>query len=242
MKKYFIDEEETFAINDELGARVELIGWEEHPIIYIDNFYKNPDKVRNLALRCPPTKNKRVCGCLPGSRVDMNMDLDHLGEVWKDVALNCYGLTMQEQPHFEQSCRNVPFSVNVTQSPDRVKLPHVDIPREGDDKSRGWAGLIYLNKGKECKGGTGFYSYKGMTTVNPFQEGIWDEDYVADDIGPWKLEHLADMKYNRMIFYPDHVWHGSYDKEGFFEGDDYRLVQVFFLPLHFAKTEGQPYG
>ena len=43
MKKYFIDEEETFAINDELGARVELIGWEEHPIIYIDNFYKNPD-------------------------------------------------------------------------------------------------------------------------------------------------------------------------------------------------------
>ena len=65
MKKYFINEEETFAINDELGARVELMGWEETPIVYVDNFYKNPDKVRNLALRCPPTNNPRICGGVP---------------------------------------------------------------------------------------------------------------------------------------------------------------------------------
>ena len=50
MKKYFIDEEETFAINDELGAKVELMGWEETPIVYVDNFYQNPDKVRDIAL------------------------------------------------------------------------------------------------------------------------------------------------------------------------------------------------
>ena len=62
MKKYFIDEAETFAISEELDARVEIMGWEETPIVYIDNFYKNPDKVRNLALRCPGTNNPRVCG------------------------------------------------------------------------------------------------------------------------------------------------------------------------------------
>jgi hypothetical protein len=39
------------------------------------------------------------------------------------------------------------------------------------------------------------------------------------------------MKYNRMIFYPTNVLHGSYDKPGFFEDDNYRLTQVFFLPL-----------
>ena len=60
MKKYFIDEEETFAISDEIGARVELMGWQEIPIVYIDNFYKNPDMVRNLALRCPATNNPRI--------------------------------------------------------------------------------------------------------------------------------------------------------------------------------------
>ena len=78
MKKYFINEEKTFALNDDLEARVELMGWQELPIVYVDNFYQNPDKVRNLALRCPPTNNPRICGGVPGVRVDMNMNLDHM--------------------------------------------------------------------------------------------------------------------------------------------------------------------
>ena len=94
----------------------------------------------------------------------------------------------------------------------------------------GWAGLIYLNKDDECKGGTGFYTYKGHQ-VNPKQDGLWDKDYVCDSIGPWELMHLAEMKFNRMIMYPATVMHTPYDKPGFFEGDDYRLVQVFFLPV-----------
>ena len=166
MKKYFINEEETFAISDELGARVELMGWQEFPIVYIDNFYKNPDKVRNLALRCPGTNNPRICGGVPGLRVDMNMNLDHMHDVFKQIAKNVYGLTVKEDPQFDQACLNIPFSVNVTLSKDRVKIPHVDYPPE--TKGRGWAGLIYLNKTKECKGGTGFYTYKGQQ-VNPMQ-------------------------------------------------------------------------
>jgi hypothetical protein len=231
MKKYFINEQETFAVNEELNARVEVMGWQEFPIVYIDNFYKNPDKVRNLALRCPPTNNPRICGGVPGTRVDMNMNLDHMHEVWKSIADNVYGLKMGEVNTFDQACLQVPFSVNVTQSKDRVRLPHIDYPFGSD--GRGWAGLIYLNKGKECQGGTGFYNYKGQQ-VNPAQEGIWDEDFVSDSVGPWELIHLAEMKYNRMIFYPDSVLHGAYDKPGFFEDDNYRLVQVFFLPLHFS--------
>lgn len=242
MKKYFIDEQETFALNDEIEARVELISWEEHPIVYIDNFYKNPNLVRNLALRCPGTKNKRICGGLPGERVDMNMDLDGLGEVWKQIAEKVYGLNMNESIVFDQAVQRVPFSVNVTQSTLRQRLPHIDFP--GEVETRGWAGLIYLNKGKECKGGTGFYTYKG-NQVNPFQEGIWglkesdwdnedkQDNYITDSQGPWELVHLAEMKYNRMIMYPDRILHGAYDKPGFFEGDDYRLAQVFFIPLHF---------
>ena len=227
MKKYFINEEETFAISDELGARVELMGWQEFPIVYIDNFYKNPDKVRNLALRCPGTNNPRICGGVPGVRVDMNMNLDHMHDVWKQIAKNVYALSMKEDPQFDQACLQVPFSVNVTQSKDRPDLPHIDLP---DVTSRGWAGLIYLNKGDECKGGTGFYTYKGHQ-VNPKQDGLWDKDYVCDSIGPWELMHLAEMKFNRMIMYPATVMHTPYDKPGFFEGDDYRLVQVFFLPV-----------
>jgi len=246
MKKYFIDEQETFAVNEELEARVELIGWQETPIVYIDNFYKNPNLVRNLALRCPGTKNKRICGSLPGERVDMNMDLDALGEVWKQVAENVYALSMAESTVFDQAVQRVPFSVNITQSNFRRRLPHIDFPSLGD--TRGWAGVIYLNKGKECKGGTGFYNYKG-NQVNPFQDGIWgnkkkdwgdlpeEEHYIEDSKGPWELVHLAEMKYNRMVMYPDNFLHGAYDKPDFFTDDLYRLVQVFFLPLHFPEGE-----
>jgi len=244
MKKYFIDEQETFAVSDELEARVELVSWEEHPIVYIDNFYKNPNLVRNLALRCPGTRNQRICGGLPGERVDMNMDLDGLGEIWKQVAENVYALSMTEATTFDQAVQRVPFSVNVTQSNRRQRLPHIDFPDGLTNNSRGWAGVIYLNKGKECKGGTGFYTYKG-NQINPFQKGIWghkeedwgdlpeEEHYIEDSKGPWELVHLAEMKYNRMVMYPDNILHTSYDKPGFFEGDTYRLVQVFFIPLHF---------
>ena len=49
------------------------------------------------------------------------------------------------------------------------------------------------------------------------------------------------MKYNRMIFYPTNVLHGSYDKPGFFEDDNYRLTQVFstsFIMILLTEHEG----
>ena len=145
MKKYFIDEIETFAINTPVDATVELMGWEKFPIVYIDNFYKNPDKVRNLALRTPGTKNPRILGGVPGERVDISFNLEHIWPIWIEIAENVYGLKQEERKAFEMSCMNTSFSVNVTQSNHRRRLPHIDLP---DVKDRGWAGLIYLNKPK----------------------------------------------------------------------------------------------
>ena len=227
MKKYFIDEIETFAINTPVDATVELMGWEEFPIVYIDNFYKNPDKVRNLALRTPGTKNPRILGGVPGERVDISFNLEHIWPIWIEITESVYGLEQKERKAFEMSCMNISFSVNVTQSHYRRKKPHIDLP---DVSDRGWAGVVYLNKPKECKGGTGFYTYNGQQ-VNPRQDGIWQKEYVNDSIGPWELIHLAEMKYNRMIMYPANVLHTPYDKEGFFTDDVYRLVQAFFLPV-----------
>ena len=227
MKKYFIDETETFAINTPVDATVELMGWEKFPIVYIDNFYKNPDKVRNLALRTPGTKSPRILGGVPGERVDISFNLEHIWPILIEIAENVYGLEQKEKKAFEMSCMNISFSVNVTQSHYRRKKPHIDLP---DVSDRGWAGVVYLNKPKECKGGTGFYTYKGQQ-VNPRQDGIWQEEYVNDSVGPWELIHLAEMKYNRMIMYPANVLHTPYDKEGFFTDDVYRLVQAFFLPV-----------
>ena len=81
MNKYFINEDSVFAVNEKLNARVEKV--DDISIVYVDDFYKNPDQVRDLALRTPSTKNPRICGGLPGTRIDMNMYLDSMFPVWR---------------------------------------------------------------------------------------------------------------------------------------------------------------
>jgi len=232
MEKYLIDEIETFAVNDELDARVELMGWEEKPIVYIDNFYKNPDMVRDLALRIPATLNRRICGGVPGGRVSANFDLDHLIPIWTDIAKSVYGLSKDEEERFICGCKQLTFSVNVTAEAQNT-IPHVDSPIDSKNLIKGWAGVIYLNTPEECHGGTGFYTYKGMSCVDIDQSGIWKEDIVRDSVGPWELVHLAEMKYNRLIVYPDNFLHGVYQHPGHFDQTvgKYRLAQSLFLPI-----------
>lgn len=227
MKKYFIDEREVFALNEGLEARVELMGWEKIPIVYIDNFYKNPKLVRDLALRCPPTlHNKRILAGCP-ARVELAVDIDHFIPVFEEIVTEVYGLEPEKLRAFRRSCMDNPFIVNVTKDLD--PRPHIDntIGAVG-----GFAALINLNTPKECKGGTAFYTYKGMQ-VNPEQDGISIPECppFPDTSGPWELIHLAEMKYNRLIFYPDQVLHGAYIKEGMFDENTWRLVQMYFMTV-----------
>ena len=102
MKKYFIDEPETFAITEPVDVRVELIGWQEFPIVYIDNFYKNPNKVRNLALRFPSTET------------DMTIDMEEFVDVWTPICEQVYGVKDITSLKADST-----FSVRSSQSKDR---------------------------------------------------------------------------------------------------------------------------
>ena len=199
MKKYFIDEVETFAITEPVDVRVELMGWEEFPIVYIDNFYQNPDKVRNLALR------------FPSDETDMAIDMEGFVDVWAPICSQVYGVQDIESLKADST-----FSIRTSQSKDRSDIPHID----GGIHDVGWSGVIYLNKGKECKGGTGFYTYKGLQ-VEPDQSGI-DKD-------GFELVHQSEMVYNRFVMYPSNILHKALDDEGWFEDDLHRLIQVFYL-------------
>ena len=199
MKKYFIDEAKTFAITDPVDVRVELIGWQEFPIVYIDNFYENPNMVRNLALRFPSTET------------DMAIDMEEFVDVWTPICEQVFGVKDITSLKADST-----FSVRSSQSKDRTDRPHID----AGIHDTGWAGVIYLNKGKECKGGTGFYTYKGIQ-ADPNQIGITNDGF--------KLVHTAEMKYNRFIMYPSKILQKAIDQEGWFEDDLHRLTQVFYL-------------
>lgn len=237
MFKSFINEAEVFAINENLTYEIVKVGALENKVVIVDNFYKNPELVRDLALSIPPTNNERILTNLPAGktsgRINAFYTLDDLGksydtiirEVWPDIC-------QQYQPdYFFESFKRSTFMVNVMTSenlPPRV--PHTDFP-----DPRVFASAIYLNTPEECAGGTAFYSFGGScigrkcpSTID-IAETTKPDHFVVDDCGDWKLEYVAEQRWNRMIIYSQALYHTPYIKPGMFVGDTYRLNQQFFI-------------
>ena len=88
MKKIIINELEVFEINSNLSATTFTFGPNKSKIVVIDNFYKNPHMVRDLALMIPPTRNSRIIGGLPGLRIDAFYNLEHFAVVFDEIIRN----------------------------------------------------------------------------------------------------------------------------------------------------------
>jgi hypothetical protein len=240
MKKNFINERDVFALNDNLEASVYTIGPEKSRIVYVDNFYKNPDMVRDLALQIPCTSNPIIMAGAPGYRVDAYYDFSPLSPFFTNIFGSVYGDHMEDKKispaRVEDSIKGLTFCVNVSQSEDLNPIvPHVD-----DDGGMLYAATVYLNKDDECAGGTSFYTLEGDQLGNPDKTDAWlkkknkypyYDNYITDSEEEWELIHLAEMKYNRFVMYPANIYHTGYIKPGMFTGDTWRLVQMFFIFL-----------
>ncbi len=238
MHKTFIDEQEVFALNDNLEAKVFTIGPEKARITYVDNFYKNPDAVRDLAISIPPTRNPMIMAGAPGSRVDVFYNLQHMTPFFGYIFRSVYGDINEEvtDARIQDAIKGITFCVNVTQSEDlKPIVPHVD-----DTSTDLFAATVYLNKPEECIGGTSFYTLDGKQTGNADDIDAWlkskgkypyYDHYITDSEEEWDMIHLAEMKYNRFVIYPANIFHTGYIKPGMFTGDVHRLVQMFFIFL-----------
>lgn len=233
MYKTFINEEEVFAVNSDIAVQIRDLG--SHKLIIVDNFYKNPEKVRDLALMIPPTVNDRILTYLPkgknSGRINAFYIMDHLAPVFDAIYQECLPDIYQKMPQGEiyRSFRDATFMVNVMTSenlPPRV--PHIDHPNPDI-----YAALIYLNTDDESQGGTAFYTfnneYTGMAQYMDAAKTKFPDHFIVDDVGGWKKIDMVPMKFNRMIMYPQCVYHNAYIKPGMFVGDTYRINQVFFI-------------
>lgn len=228
MKKNIINEAEVFEVNSDLSVEVVSIGPKNSKIVIVDNFYKNPFSVRDLALTIPPTFNKRIVNGLPGGRIDAFYQLDHFADVYDNIIRHVY-LTEQERNSIGKQgiisiFQNATFSCNVITSENLPATnPHVD----HRDRYR-FASGIYLNTPEECTGGTAFYTYKG-SQEGPDPNTVPKTKYITDSDGDWEMLYLAEMKFNRMILYEQNILHTAYVKPGMFENGVYRLLQMFFI-------------
>jgi hypothetical protein len=226
-EKRLINEAEVFAINNSYNAEVVTFGPQNTKIVIVDDFYKNPDLVRKLALTIPPSYKKGLIQGLPGGRIDIDYDFSHMYPLYYDIVKEDY-ISEEEKPSFNSLGLELYFSVtrfcvNVVSSENLPPAnPHVDL-REPNRYASG----IFLNTPEESKGGTAFYSYRGSQFG--FEPGtVPVTHYVTDSIGDWEMLYLAEMKYNRMVFYQQNILHGAYIKPGWFK-DYYRLMQMFFI-------------
>jgi hypothetical protein len=228
MKKNIIDESEVFEISDNLSATVFTIGPKKSKVVIVDNFYKNPNMVRELALAIPPTRNSRILGYMPGSRIDAFYNLEHFAAVFDELIRNVF--LPEEQRNLRNSnldliFKSATFCVNVLQSTGLpAVVPHVD----NRDDFR-FAATIYLNTPEECAGGTSFYTYNGSQVGPTSIDAGKQDEYVTDSVGPWEKIFLAEMKFNRLVLYEQNILHTAYIKPGMFENDVHRLAQMFFI-------------
>lgn len=235
MLKSFINEIETFAVNDDFDIQVLEVGPRKAKVIVVDNFYKKPELVRDLALMIPPTTNERILTNLPSGptsgRINAFYILDHMAtafeKIYKAVLPEIYAQMYPEA--IQDSFKNATFMVNVMTSENLPpRPPHIDYPDE-----RAYAALIYLNTPEECAGGTGFYTFDGMQTgftshVDAENTQLPDH-FMCESVGAWEKVEMVEMKWNRMVMYPQAIYHNAYIKPGMFTGDQYRINQVFFI-------------
>ena len=197
----------------------------------IDNFYKNPDEIRDYTLSQLKDFNN-VWTDKDGNRPDDKIMAGAIGRrVWDAGKEIREEMKVQMAHVFEHLCRNkawhikfdkehhynmwrdTKFVVNTTNHDEieRSKKPWYEICHV-DGKFHKWASLVYLNTpeeyGQEEIPGTGFYR-----VVPP---------------EPPKLETIVPIRYNRCVLYDANQVHGPIYKPELYHDYD-RLTQIMFF-------------
>lgn len=198
-----------FDINEEITVKSVLC--DNKTLFVIDNFYKNPDLIREYAIKSPKYTDQDLLAGAIGRRVcedDLRLSY-YMKDIFEELCSHPKWHISFDKQHHDYKWSAMRFMVNVTngleiQKDGREHIEHVDGPLNK------WACVVYLNLPNECEGGTAFYS--------------WDGD---DNRWP-KLEYIAEMKYNRAVLYDANQVHGAVMKKNMFITCD-RLVQIMFM-------------
>lgn len=173
-------------------------------LMIIDNFYTDPDVVRQYALSQPFDQT----GNYPGVRTKPYLPED------VKLAIGHWMKTIGSITNwFESEGCTGAFQLATAQDRTWIHPDHNNI----------WAGVCYLTPDAPYTGGTGLYRHKATgefrKTIN-YHEGY---DYTK-----WDLFDRIGNKYNRLIIYRGDLFHASLDYFGDTK-ENGRLFQTFFF-------------
>lgn len=125
-----------------------------------------------------------------------------------------------------------PTAMFVRLSPEGIETPH----QAHTDVTMGQYGfMLYLNRLKDCLGGTSFVRHKktGLSKhpINDKQVEIWERDHSNSD--EWAIYEMCDMMPNRACVFDASLMHRSEPVGGFGKYTaDARLVLVMFFDIN----------
>jgi len=201
-------------------------------LIVIDDFYPDPEAVREAALgyAYPEGSGPRT---FPGR----NSRQKHLPQAMDQAVSQVIGARVAGDPNPETT--HGKFRITLASEKSRY-LVHAD-PTLLD-----WVGVIYLNLPEQVRGGTAFFRHKGL---NSDRTPMSQEDLAAygpasvgellsqDGNDPDKWLHLmtVPMRFNRLILYRPWSWHSAGAAFGT-SLEDGRLIQL----VAFQTQPGAP--
>lgn len=181
-------------------------------VIITDDFYGDPDSVRNFALAQPFD----VTGNYPGGRTKSFLNAD-LKEAMQTIVWNSGGEITNWY-----NVDGMTGSFQLTTAEDRSWI-HTDHFNK-------WAAVCYLTPDAPVTSGTGLFMYKKNSARTV--EEMNGEEYDAQDMTKWIMYDRIANKYNRLVMYRGNLFHSSLDYFGSTPQDS-RLFQVFFFDTQF---------
>ena len=180
-------------------------------MIVVDEFYNNPNDVREFAL----SQEFDVTGNWPGTRTKTFINestKETIQKILQDVSGNVTDW---------QANDGYTGSFQLTTSMDRSWI-HAD-------SYNTWAGVLYLTPDAPLSGGTGIIRYK--KTGSMMEDGT-DLSGVTQDMTKWELVDRVGNVYNRLVLYRGNNYHMSLDYFGK-DKEDGRLFQLFFITTEY---------
>ena len=179
----------------------------------IDNFYDNPDDVRECALSLD--FRKKPDQVFPGAEgFSSEVDWSNVTTYMQSIIREKCGTFTSQKPNFSQGKFNLALARDEDKRLSRV---HVDLNK--------WSGVIYLSKPQDCQGGTSWYRHRqtgaledsedwcneilrnsSQNSVSALREHILK---VSKDMTEWEEIQRVAMKYNRAVVFNAKVFHGT---------------------------------
>jgi hypothetical protein len=185
-------------------------------LIVIDNFYDEPLKVRDFALKQEYITNVHY----PGKRSHTSFSNENIKNKIEEIIMPFAGKITR----FTNNADNGRFQY--TTSHDKSWI-HADI-------STYWGAIVYLTPNAPPSAGTGFYklidgNFEENTSEN-YNEMV---KIYRNDKTKWKLVDNVGNVFNRLIIFNSKRFHCSMDYFGT-DINDGRLFQVFFFNTEYT--------